>query len=222
MKSHTDLAVALNFLSKLSSNNNKLWFEAHRAEYEAARAAFEAVLTDLIAELSATDDLHGLKAKDCIARIYRDVRFSKDKTPYKTNFGALVAVGGWRSKAHGYYVGLEPNGRSIVAGGLYSPMPDQLEKFRRAIDSDAAPFKKIIRTKSFVQHFGAIEGERLKTAPKGYERDHTEIELLQHKQITAVHHYTDAEVCAPDFLARVVSDCRAIKPFVNYLDDLLR
>ncbi|MBK8046793.1 MAG: DUF2461 domain-containing protein [Anaerolineales bacterium] len=119
-----------------------------------------------------TEDLEGLTAKACMARINRDVRFSKDKSPYKTNFGALVAPGGWAGKAYGYYIGLEPHGNTMVAGGLYSPTPEQLERFRQAIDADATEFKTLTQASDFVTAFGAIEGERLKTAPKGYAKTH--------------------------------------------------
>lgn len=170
MPATLNLEPALSFLDELRQNNNKAWFDSHRPAYEAARGAFEHLINDVIDEFRVSDNLQGLAAKNCIARIYRDVRFAKDKTPYKTNLGAMIAPGGWKTTAFGYYIGVEPHGQSIVAGGLYAPTPEQLNRFRQAIDEDAATFKKVTHAKDFVEVFGEIDGDRLKTAPKGYDR----------------------------------------------------
>jgi uncharacterized protein (TIGR02453 family) len=162
-----------------------------------------------------------LTAGQCVARINRDIRFSKDKSPYKTGFGARIAPGGWKATRLGYYIHLEPKGQTMVAGGLYMPEPEQLARFRREIDRDATRFKQLTRAQSFLETFGTIRGERLKTAPQGYDRSHPEIELLQLKQVTVAHQFSDREVLAPDFPARAVAVCRTMKPFLDYLDDLL-
>jgi uncharacterized protein (TIGR02453 family) len=222
MTNYIDLRPTLTFLADLSRNNNKAWFDSHRLAYDAARRTFEQLVEDLIDEFRASDHLEDVTAKDCIARIYRDVRFSKDKSPYKTNFAAHVAPGGWRSTVLGYYVSIAPHGQSLVAGGLHDPTPAQLDRFRQAIDRDPAPFKKVTGAKAFVDTFGAVEGERLKTAPKGYDREHPEIALLQLKQILAMHALSDEEVLAPDFVDQVITVCRAMKPFLDYLNRLLR
>lgn len=221
MPTSPSLKPSLAFLDDLSRHNNKAWFDAHRPAYEAARGAFEQFIDGLIDVFRASDDLRDLRAKDCLARIYRDVRFARDKSPYKTNFGALVAPGGWKTTAHGYYLSLQPHGQSMVAGGLYAPTPKQLDQFRQAIHTNPAPFKKLIRAKAFVEAFGTVEGERLKTAPKGYDREHPELALLQLKQITVIHRFTDREVLAPDFARQAVAQCRAMRPFLNYLKDTL-
>ena len=221
MPTAPDLAPALRFLDELSQNNEKSWFDQHRSDYETARRAFEQFVDGLIDELRESEQLQGLAAKDCVARIYRDVRFSKDKSPYKTNFGALIAPGGWRSGALGYYVGLEPHGRSMVAGGLYSPTPEQLDRFRQAIDEDAAAFQRVTGAQEFVEVFGEVEGERLKTAPKGYDRAHPRIALLQLKQVTAIRRFSDQEVLAPGLAGQVLAACRAMKPFLAYLYGVL-
>jgi uncharacterized protein (TIGR02453 family) len=217
MPSTLDLGSILDFLDELGHFNNKAWFDEHRPAYEAARATFYQFIDGLIDEFRATDQLQGLAAKTCVARINRDIRFSKDKSPYKTNFGAMVAPGGWKSTALGYYISIQPRGQSMVAGGWYQPTPEQLSRFRQAIDEDAAPLKKLTRAKAFVETFGAIEGERLKTAPQGYDRAHPDLALLQLKQITIIKRFTDKEVEARDFHGKVVSACRAMKPFLNYL-----
>jgi uncharacterized protein (TIGR02453 family) len=215
-----DLEPGLRFLSALKQNNSRTWFEQNRAAYQAARGIFEDFINDLIDEFRDADRLLGLSAKDCVFRVNRDVRFSKDKSPYKTNLSAIIAPGGRKNMHQGYYISLEPLGLSMVAGGLYMPEPEQLARFRRAIDQDAAAFKQVIQAVDFVEAFGGLEGERLKLAPKGYDPAHAEIELLKLKQITAVRHFSDAEVLAPDFPARVIATCRAMRPFLTYLKDI--
>ena len=216
MSTSPNLEACFRFLSELSQNNHKAWFDEHRADYENARTSFEYFLSGLIEEFRSIDNLGGLLPRQCIARIYRDVRFSHDKTPYKTNFGALIGPGGWKSKVQGYYIGLGP-GQSMVAGGLYAPTPEQLERFRRSVDQHALTFHEATSSAAFIESFGEVSGERLKTAPKGYERDHPQIELLKLKQITVIHQYTDAEALAPDFSARAIQDCYAMRPFLDYL-----
>ncbi len=180
------------------------------------------LIDGLIDELRVSDHLGGLSARDCVARIYRDIRFSRDKTPYKTNLGAIIAPGGWRSQPLGYYISLEPHGHSMVAGGLYSPTPEQLLLFRQAIDTHAAAFKQVTQARAFVAAFGAVGGERLKTAPKGYDRDHPEIALLRLKQVTAAHTFTDQEVLSGDFAEKVLGLCRTMKPFLDHLAGILQ
>ncbi len=121
MPTTANLQPVLSFLDDLSQNNNKPWFDEHRPAYAAARNAFEQFIDGVIDAFREVDNLQGLAARDCFPRINRDVRFSKDKSPYKTNLGALVAPGGWRATAQGYYISLQPHGQSMVAGGLYDP-----------------------------------------------------------------------------------------------------
>jgi uncharacterized protein (TIGR02453 family) len=218
MPNRFDLAPVLDFLDHLSHQNNKAWFDDHRLDYEAARAEFYRFVDHLTDEFRVSDRLEGLAANACAARIFRDIRFSKDKSPYKTNLSAMIAPGGWRSSRYGYYVSVAPRGQSIVAGGLYQPTPGQLGRFRQAMDLDPAPFRKLTRARAFVEAFGAIEGESLKTAPQGYDQTHSAIELLRLKQVTAVHHFSDQDVLGPGFFNQVVRVCRAMKPFLAYLE----
>jgi len=221
MKESTDFHQMLNFLTDLSQHNEKTWFEAHRPAYEKARGANESFIDALIDELRTSDDLQGLTAKDCITRIYRDIRFTRDKSPYHTNFSAIIAPGGKKSTRQGYYIHIQPGDHSMVAGGLHMPEAEQLNRFRQAIDRNAAAFKTIIGNRQFLETFGKIDGERLKTAPKGYDRSHPEIELLQLKDVTAVHPFTDVEVLADDFPENALRVCRVMRPFLNYLDEIL-
>jgi uncharacterized protein (TIGR02453 family) len=212
----------LNFLDNLAQNNNKAWFDSHRADYESARDIFNQFIDYLIDELRSSNNLQGISAKDCVTRIYRDIRFTHDKSPYHINFSAIIAPGGKKSVTQGYYVHIQPHGESLVAGGLHMPGPEQLERFRQAIDRHAGEFKAIISDPAFVEQFGAVEGERLKTAPKGYDRAHPEIGLLQLKDILAVHHLTDQQVQAGDFPEKTLAACRAMKPFMDYLNEVIQ
>ena len=212
-----DLSIALRFLDQLARNNRREWFEAHRADYEAARAAFESLVGELVAAFRQSDGLGGLAARDCVARIHRDVRFSKDKSPYKTNLGAVVAPGGWRSSAHGYYIHLEPGGRSLLGGGLHNPSPLELERFRQAVAADPASFHRATHGKAFREIFGDIEGQRLKTAPRGWDPAHPQIETLRLKQVLALRWLTDEQMCAADLTAHLIRACRALRPFLDWL-----
>ncbi len=214
-----NLLPALEFLTQLERNNNKAWFEENRPAYDAARAAVEDFLESIIDALRTSDQLGDLTAKQCLMRIRRDIRFSRDKSPYNTAISAVIAPGGRKSGRMGYYISIGTENRTIVAGGLYSPTPEQLARFRKAIDSDASRLRTLVKAKAFVEHFGQIAGEKLKTAPKGYERTHPEIDLLQLKQVIVMRHFADAEIVKPDFPERVVSACKAMKPFVTWLDE---
>ena len=212
----------LNFLDNLSRNNAKAWFDANRPDYDSARKIFNDFIDYLIDEFRLSDNLQALSSKDCVTRIYRDIRFSRDKSPYHTNFSAIIAPGGKKSPDQGYYVSIQPHDQTIIAGGLYLPSPQQLERFRQAVDRHAATLKRITSEPAFLEQFGKIEGERLKTAPKGYDRSHPENGLLQLKQVTVLHHVSDQEVLAGDFPEKVGIACRAMKPFLNYLEELLQ
>lgn len=222
MKSTFNFHPILNFLGDLSQHNSRDWFDRNRPAYEAARDTFAGFIDYLIDEFRTSDNLQGLSSKECVSRIYRDLRFTKDKSPYNTNFSAIIAPGGRKSNLQGYYVSIQLQGQSLVAGGLHMPAPEQLSRFRQAVARDAGAFKAIIGKKVFVELFGKIEGERLKTAPKGYDRDHPEIELLQLKEVTALHYFSDQELLAEDFPENTVVVCRALKPFLDYLDEVLQ
>jgi uncharacterized protein (TIGR02453 family) len=221
---HNHLQPTLDFLRALQKHNNKAWFDAHRAKYEAAKQGVEEFVEAFIDEFRPIEDFEDLTPKDCLFRINRDVRFSKDKSPYKINFGASIALGGRHSRRMPYYVHLQPANESMLAGGLYMPTPEQIGKVRAAIASDSAPLRKILRSRAFVKHFGELSEEtegRLKTAPKGYSRDHPDIDLLQFKQWAMAHPLTDEEVLAPDLLPRTVEVFKALKPLLDWLNTIL-
>jgi uncharacterized protein (TIGR02453 family) len=216
-----NLKTILDFLGRLKRNNNRPWFEKHREEYEEAKAGFELFITGLIHGIDEFDGrLAGVTAKDSVMRIYRDVRFSKDKSPYKTNFAAHIGPGGRKSQALGYYLHLSP-GDTLLGGGLYMPEPKQLAAFRAGLARNPSPFKKIITGKEFKKQFGKIEGESLVKAPKGFDPDHPEIDLLKLKQILASRTFPDKEVLSPAFPKQVLAAAKALKPFLDYLNGAL-
>ena len=215
------LKPTLDFLLALQANNNKPWFQAHRAEYETARQCYEDYVDYFIQEFRAIEDFEDLSAKDCVFRIYRDVRFARDKAPYKPNMGASIALGGKHSLRAPYYIHIEPLDKSFLAGGVYMPTPEQLAAIRQAIDRDPSKLKAAIGSKPFKKYFGSLSGERLKTPPRGYSGDHPEIELLKYKQFITGHALTDKDVLSPRLLARTVEVFTALKPLLDFLNDAL-
>jgi uncharacterized protein (TIGR02453 family) len=222
MGNMSNLTPVLDFLSRLQEYNNRAWFEENRATYQAAREQFETFIDGVIDALRAVDDLGDLTAQDCVMRIYRDVRFSKDKSPYRTNMAASIAPGGRKSSRLPYYLQVAPQGQSFIAGGLYMPSPAQLARFREAIDRDVAPLKAVLNDKKFKRYFGTLGGDKLKTAPQGYPRDHAEIELLRLKQAVALHPLSDETVVSATFPAYVVKVFTALKPFLDYLNKTIQ
>ena len=211
----------IQFLTDLKQNNNRDWFQEHKPRYEEAKKEFEIFIDALIAQISKFDPSIGHhEAKNCIFRIYRDVRFSKDKSPYKTNLGAHITSAAKRSEIHtraGYYIHIGP-GESMLAGGAYLPQGDWLKAIRKEIDYNADALKKIIENDPFKRFFGTIEGEKLKKAPKGYDPDHPEIELLKYKSFLATHNLTDSQVTSGNFLQHSAEVFEALYPFDQFLN----
>lgn len=212
-----DLQLALSFLEDLRFNNRRDWFEANRKRYEAARAATESFVTAILSQFKPVEDVGSTSAKECFFRINRDVRFSKDKAPYKTNFGIVLGKGGRKATGRSYYLNLEPGG-TFIAAGIYDPSPEQLKHIRAIIAEDPAKLRKIVNAKDFQHYFGTLKGDTLKTAPKGYAADHPAIDLLKYKQFLAMHDVTDAAVLADDFATQVVAVCKALKPLESYFE----
>jgi uncharacterized protein (TIGR02453 family) len=216
----SNLAPILEFLSELAQNNDRRWFEEHRSQYQTAKDLFEGLVDQVIAEFQPIEDLGGVRAKDCVMRIFRDVRFSKDKSPYRTSMAASITAGGRKSTRMGYYLHLEPNNRSMVASGLYNPEQELITRFREVISRRPMEFKAIIGDPVFVQYFGGIQGEKLKTAPRGFDPGHPEIELLRLKQVLAMHSLSDAILLSDGFTGEIIRAMAAMKPFVDYLNEI--
>jgi len=180
------------FLNELEANNNREWFAENKPKYQEAKIEFENFIQGIILRLHEVDSQIGnLQAKDCIFRIFRDVRFSKDKVPYKTNFGAYMSTGGWKSPKAGYYLHVEPNS-SFLGGGIYMPESANLNKIRTEIFENPVAYKKIINDKQFVKVFPEIYGGKLKTAPRGFPKDFEDIDLLRNKHYAVTHRVDDS------------------------------
>ena len=207
------------FIERLSENNNKPWFDAHRDEYVAAKADFERFVELLMGQLVEIEPaLSEQKAKDSIFRIFRDVRFSKDKTPYKGHFGVYLSRGGRKYSGAGYYLHIEPGGKSFIGGGLWMPEPSLLKAVRQEIDYNFEEFENIINEKNFRKLFSNIEGERLKTLPQGYGAENRAIEYLKMKSFTAGQNLEDKELTSRGFRKKAVDVFTIMKPFVDFLN----
>jgi uncharacterized protein (TIGR02453 family) len=208
------------FLELLKENNNREWFHANKPLFNAARNNFTSFIDALLPEIAVFDPgINNLEGKDCVFRIYRDTRFSKDKKPYKSNLGAHILPGG-RKTEHaraGYYIHIEPGG-CFLAGGAYLPPGPWIKAIRQEIDYNANDLKKILDGKKFKEYFGEIEGEKLKTAPRDYPMDHPEIELLRHKSLLAVHKMDDELVLSTQFLDHCTKVFKVLQPFDDFLN----
>lgn len=214
------LQFTLDFLQDLRFNNNKSWFDENRKRYEQARATFETFIGDIIQHFKPVEDLGNTTVKECLYRINRDIRFSKDKTPYNAHMAALIGKGGRKGEGRGYYVHIEP-GASMIAGGFYMPTPEQLKQIRQAIAAKPTKLRAVLDGPAFKKYYGEMEGEKLKTTPKGYTADHPALDLLQYKQFLASHPLDDTDLLADDAITQVVNLCAALKPFVGYFADVL-
>lgn len=213
-------APTLAFLTDLVQNNYRDWFQANRPRYDAAKAELEAFTARLIDGAASFHPLPNTSPKDCIFRINRDIRFSKDKAPYKPNFAVALGPGGRHSGQIDYYLHIQPGNESFLGAGMWQATPAQLATFRQEIDYNVDSLKGIIEAADFQAYFPEISGESTKTAPKGYSADHPDIDLLKRKQLFFMHRYTDKEVLKPNFADEVLRGCRLIKPYCDFLNDL--
>ncbi|MFL2595022.1 MAG: DUF2461 domain-containing protein [Flavobacteriaceae bacterium] len=203
------------FFTDLQQNNNRDWFMEHKPTFKALEAQVKAFGEQLKDQLNQHDHIDRFK----LFRIYRDVRFSKDKTPYKTHFGLT-----WhRTKPlyrGGYYLHLSPK-NNFLACGFWDPNPADLKRIRQEIDMDGEEYRSILNNKTFKSVWGELQGEAVKTAPKGYAKDHPHIDLLRFKQHIFTINYSDKEICQPDFVDRANKALQAVRPFVDYMSEVL-
>ncbi len=207
----------LQFLTELGNNNNKEWFDINRKRYEAEKADFTKIISHLFDEVAQFENLEGLTYKNCSFRINRDIRFSANKSPYKRNFSCSFEEGGRKSGKAGYYLHIEP-GNCFIGGGAWGPTKDQTVAIRQEIDYNPKPLLDIINNPSFINIYGQILGDGLKTAPKGYEKDHVNIDLIRKNQWFVWHKYTDSEVLKDDFLEKVIAHCKVMKPLTDWIN----
>lgn len=212
----------IKFLKDLKKNNNKPWFDKNRKIYEAAKVDFTAFIQKVIDQHGKKDPtIKNIIAKDCLFRINRDIRFSKDKSPYKTNFGASINKGGKKAwNFAGYYFHLEP-GSCFAGGGMYQPMPEELRKLRQEIDYNFADFKKIIGSKKFKSLYGDLDKSDeflLCRVPKGYEPDNPAAEYLKLKSYIAMVKISDADLTSKNLVTKTVTAFEALHPVIDFIN----
>ena len=205
------------FLADLRANNSRDWFEAHRDDYLAARANVTAFAEAVTAGLNQTDVIGRCR----VYRIYRDLRFTKDRThPYKEHFdGYLYRAGAERRGGYVFRIGT--NGNSQVGGGFFGPNKEDMLRIRQELAFDGQPIEAITRHPDFVRYFGALRGEAVKTAPRSFAKDHPSIAWIRRKQFYALRSFTDREVLHPNFVEQTVTTFRALRPFFDYMSEVL-
>jgi uncharacterized protein (TIGR02453 family) len=204
------------FLKKLTKNNNRDWFNENKPEFKSIEAKVKSAYNYLGEIMSAHDQIEKTK----VFRIYRDVRFSKNKLPYKTHFGGSFA----RKKPElrgGYYLHLQPNNESFIATGFWEPNKEDLFRIRKEFEMDDTEIREILNNKAFLKTWGGFVGDELKTAPKGFDKEHPAIDLIRRKQFIFIKKYTDKEVLAVDFLDHVNEAFKIIRPYFDYMSDVL-
>jgi uncharacterized protein (TIGR02453 family) len=212
------MKIVLEFLKGLKENNTREWFEKNRKGYEDAKAEFEKILNRLIPAIYSFDpEIGRLTAKDCVFRIYRDVRFSKDKSPYKTNMGGYICKGGRKGLYAGYYVHIEPGG-SMLAGGLYMPPPEVLKKARQEVYYHSEEFKRILNGKDFKKTFRVMEEDKLSRPPKDFPADFKDIDLLKYKSYTVMHAMKDETLLEKNVQDYMVKVFKVMQPFNGFLN----
>ena len=218
-------ASTLQFLKKLDKNNNKAWFDENRKQYEAAKLDFANLTGQVITQFGKKEpSIALLQPKECVFRINRDVRFSKNKAPYKNNMGASIKAGGKKSLLAGYYIHLEPGGKSFVGGGLYMPDARIVGKIRQEIDYNYAEFIKIVQNKKFVAQYGGLdfsEGMSLVREPKGYEKENPAIAYLKLKSWVATAPLSDIALQDKNLATQLTKAFEYLQPLISFLNEAL-
>lgn len=219
MRSPTLSISSLNFLEDLKKNNDREWFNVHKAEFQIEQARIEQFVDGLLQLLNLHDVIETPSGKKSLYRPYRDIRFSKDKTPFKTYWGGSFRRAG-KQRRGGYYYHFE-KGNSFIAGAFWGPSAADLKLIRADIDFDGRPLREIISTEKFIANFGSLQGEQLKTAPKGFESTHPDIDLLRYKQFLLIRKFSDAELLNDNFVVLVDEVFREMRPFLDYMSAVL-
>jgi uncharacterized protein (TIGR02453 family) len=207
----------LQFLKDLERNNNRDWFQENKKRYEESRDKLLFLTDIMINEIAAFDsEVLGVSPKQSVFRIFRDVRFSKDKRPYKTNFGAFICKGGRKSMNPGYYFHVEP-GNSFIGGGMYMPPAEPLRAIRNYVAEHAEEYREIINNPSFKKVFPQMYDDKLKTAPKGFAKDHPHIDLLRYKSYIFSLNFDDLNVTSDTYIERIVKAFKMLHPVNEYL-----
>lgn len=210
---------AIAFLQLLKKNNNRDWFNKNKDRFLVEQRSIETFLDALLTALHTHDLIETPSGKKSMHRIYRDTRFSNDKTPYKNNWSGNFKRA-TKIRRGGYYFHIEP-GNSFIAGGFWAPSTPDLKRIRDDIAFDAAPLRKILKSKTFVSTFGTLKGEQLKVMPRGFTSDHEAIDLLRYKQFLIIRKFTDEEVLSGIFLQEANQTFKNMRPFFDYMSEVL-
>lgn len=211
----------IDFLAKLEANNNKEWFDENRKTYQKVREQFLQLTDLLIHEIHTLDpEISFQDPKKCVFRIFRDLRFSKDKRPYKTNFGAFIARDGRKSGNPGYYIHIQP-GASFIGGGIFMPDAPRLKAIRNDIYNNPAELLEIIEEPNFKNHFKLYDDDKLKTAPKGFPKDFEHIDLLRYKSFAPVKEINDKQLLSSDFFELLINSFGIITPLNHYINHVI-
>jgi uncharacterized protein (TIGR02453 family) len=217
--------TTLQFLKALDKNNNKAWFDAHRKQYDAAKLNFSELTQQVITQFGKKEpSIALLQPKECVFRINRDVRFSKNKAPYKNNMGASIKAGGKKSLLAGYYIHLEPGGKSFVGGGLYMPDAAIVGKVRQEIDYNYTTFLRIVENKKFIAQYGGLdfsEGLSLVREPKGYEKENPAIKYLKLKSWIATSPLSDTALQDKNLATQLTKAFEYLQPLISFLNEAL-
>jgi uncharacterized protein (TIGR02453 family) len=216
------MKAALDFLQVLKVNNDREWFNANKNWYQQSSDEFKSFTNLLIAGINEFDDSVGsVDPKDCIFRIYRDVRFSHDKAPFKTNFGAYIAKGGRKSPYAGYYFHLDAES-SFASGGIYMAPTEVMKRIREDIDLYPEDFLALVNDKKFKKTFQFFDEDRLKRVPQGFEKDSPVAEFLKFKHITPYHSFSEKDIADKDLLKNTIEVYKTMKPLVDFLNRSIR
>lgn len=218
METHVSKEV-YDFLKKLNKNNDRDWFNTNKKEYLAVHADMITFADGVLEGMNKVDNIETPNGKKSLYRIYRDTRFSNNKTPYKTHFGGILKRATKQLRG-GYYFHIE-KGNSFAGGGFWQPSPDDMKRIRAAIAEDPDELRSIINSKAFKSTFGELKGDQVKTAPKGYKKDDPAIDLLRYKQFLISKSFSDKEVLSPKFRDQVVDTFKAMRPFFDYMSYIL-
>ena len=208
------------FLKKLKSNNDRDWFAANKATYHEQHENTVAFADALLSKMNEHDIIENESGKKSVLRIYRDVRFSKDKSPYK-NYWGISFKRATKELRGGYYVHLQPGNKSFIGGGFWGPNKEDLLRIREEIAMDASEIRSIITSKSFIDTFERLQGEQLKTGPKGFDKDHPDVDLLRYKQFIFGKNFTDEQVMSNGFVDEANETLKKMRPFFNLMSEIL-
>jgi uncharacterized protein (TIGR02453 family) len=211
----------LGFLKDLSANNQRDWFQANKKTYDQSRAEIIQLCTDVILQLSSHDpDVAEINPTKAIYRIYRDTRFSANKTPYKNNLGFWLSPGNKKEAIAGYYVHIQPS-ESFVAAGIYMPQSPELNAIRQEINFNFSELRKILEEKSFLSTWGDLMDDQLKSMPRGFEKDHPAADLLKYKSFVVSKRFSDKEVSSPQFVKQISETLAIGIPLVRFINEAI-